>query len=365
MSRDGIGLVLAGGGTGGHVIPALAIAEEVVRRGGEARFVGTSDRIEARLVPGAGFEIDFIKARPLAGGGPSGLALGLGSAPFSVARSIRLLRRTRPDVVIGVGGYVAGPVVLAAWLMGTPTAVLEQNATVGLANRILARVVTRAFVTYEETADTFPGGRAEVTGNPIKSSILEAADARPRRPSGGPVRVLVMGGSQGALAIDTRVPQAMARADLGGLVNVLHQCGEGREQEVLAGYREAGIEADVVTFIDDTAGAYLEADLVVARAGATTVAELTVMGLPAVFLPYPHHKDRQQEKNAAPMAAAGAAIILDERETGIDELADAIGRLVRDAEGREAAARAARELGRPDAVTRIADGLFEIARGGA
>ncbi|MBW2276783.1 MAG: undecaprenyldiphospho-muramoylpentapeptide beta-N-acetylglucosaminyltransferase, partial [Deltaproteobacteria bacterium] len=302
MSTTDLSVVLAGGGTGGHVIPALAIAEEVVRRGGSARFVGTSDRIEARLVPQAGFEIDFIKARPLAGGGVTGLTLGLGSAPFSAARSIKLLRRVRPDVVIGVGGYVAGPVVLAAWLLRLPTAVLEQNATVGLANKILARVVTRAFVTYEETVAAFPGGRAEITGNPIKSSILEAAKKKPKEGGGGKVRVLVMGGSQGALAIDTRVPRAMARADLAGRVKVLHQCGADREQEVAASYREAGIEARVVDFIDDTASAYLETDLVVARAGATTISELTVIGLPAVFLPYPHHKDRQQFKNAAPMA---------------------------------------------------------------
>jgi len=365
MTGPGLSVVIAGGGTGGHVIPALAIAEEIVRRGGSARFVGTSDRIEARLVPQAGFEIDFIKARPLAGGGATGLALGLGSAPFSVARSIRLLRRVQPDAVIGVGGYVAGPVVLAARLLGTPTAVLEQNATVGLANRILARVVNRAFVTYEETASAFPGGRARVTGNPVKRSILEAADRMPEPRAIAPVRVLVMGGSQGALAIDTRVPQAMARAGLGGAVRVMHQCGKGREQEVFDAYRAAGIDAEVVDFIDDTANAYLETDLVVARAGATTVSELTVMGLPAVFLPYPHHKDRQQEKNAAPMASAGAAVVLDERETGVEELAGAIERFVRDHERRAQAARAARALGRPDAVQRIADGLGEIAGGAA
>lgn len=365
MSAAAPSVVLAGGGTGGHVIPALAIAEEIIRRGGTAHFVGTSDRLEARLVPQAGFEIDFIKARPLAGGGIGGLALGLGSAPFSAARSAKLLRRLRPDVVIGVGGYVAGPVVLAAWLLRLPTAVLEQNATVGLANRILARIVTRAFVTYDATAGAFPDGRVEVTGNPVKSSIIEAAKKKsPANDHQGPVRVLVMGGSQGALAIDTRVPQAMARAELGGRVRVLHQCGKGRDQEVLERYRSAGIEARTVDFIDDTAGAFCETDLVVARAGATTVSELTVMGLPAVFLPYPHHQDRQQFKNAAPMVDAGAAVVLDEKQTGIDELADAIGRFVGDTGARLRAARAAADLGRPDAAPRIVDGLFAIAKGG-
>jgi UDP-N-acetylglucosamine--N-acetylmuramyl-(pentapeptide) pyrophosphoryl-undecaprenol N-acetylglucosamine transferase len=356
--------MLAGGGTGGHVIPAIAIAEEVVRRGGEARFVGTSDRIEARLVPAAGFGIDFIKARPLAGNGAKGLIAGTASVPFSVMRSMKILRAFRPSAVIGVGGYVAGPVVLAAKLRRTPTALLEQNATVGLANRILARLVTRAFVSYEATAASFPADRVELTGNPLKRSIIEARDRRRLQRKRGPVRVLVMGGSQGALTIDRRVPQALAAAGLAEAVTVLHQCGRGREGEVLETYRAAGIDARVVDFINDTASVYLETDLVIARAGATTVCELTAMGLPAVFLPYPHHADRQQERNAAPMVEVGAAVLVDERTTGVAELADAIEAFVGDRQRRERAAQASASLGRPDAATRIVDGLQRIVRSG-
>ncbi|MDD5307093.1 MAG: undecaprenyldiphospho-muramoylpentapeptide beta-N-acetylglucosaminyltransferase [Deltaproteobacteria bacterium] len=365
MSGRGLRVVLAGGGTGGHVIPALAVAGEIVRRGGEARFVGTRGRLEERLVPAAGFGIDFIEVRPLSGVGLTGAALGAAFVPVALARSAALLHRIRPDAVLGVGGYVAGPVVLAASLTGIPAAVLEQNAAVGLTNRLLRRFVRRAFVSYEETVAEFPRGRAELTGNPVGRPILDAAAAR----SGDEVRervsIVVMGGSQGARAIDERVPAAMAEAGLGKGVSVLHQAGVGREEEVRAAYAAAGIEARVVTFIDDTAGAYRGADLVVARAGATTVAELTVMGLPAVLLPYPHHADRQQHRNAEPMRRAGAAVVLDELETGVAELAAAISELAKDGVRRAAAAAAALALGHPDAATRIVDGLERLAGGRA
>lgn len=354
-------LVLAGGGTGGHVIPAIAVAEEIARRGGRASFVGTADRLEARLVPAAGFPIDFISVRPLRGKGPAGAVRGALSVPRAAIASARLLRRIRPDAVLGVGGYVAGPVVLAAKLMRVPTAVLEQNATVGFSNRIVARFVDRAFVTYEETAGAFPAGAVEITGNPVKGSILAAARA-PRPARGERLRLLVMGGSQGARTIDESVPGAVAGSGAGGRVEVVHQCGRGRCAEVLEAYRAGGIAARTVEFIDDTAAAYAAADLVIARAGATTVAELTAMGLPAVLVPYPHHADRQQEKNAAPMRRAGAAAVLDEKAPAFPgELAAAIRGLLLDPGRLEAAARASAALGRADAAGRIADGLERLA----
>jgi len=360
MSGPRLTVVLAGGGTGGHVIPAIAVAEEITCRGGEARFVGTADRLEARLVPNAGFRIDFIEVRPLRGAGAFGVLRGAASLPAAVLRSIALLKEIEPDVVLGVGGYVAGPVVLAAKFLRKPTAILEQNATVGLSNRAVAHLVDRAFVTYEETMRAFPQRRVELTGNPVKRAILEARD-KPRRPRRGRPRLLVMGGSQGALAIDTRVPEAVGEAGLAGAVEVLHQCGVGRRDSVAAKYATRGIDAVVVEFIDDTASAYLDADLVVARSGATTVSEITAMGLPAVLIPYPHHADRQQEKNAAPMRCAGAAIVLDEKSTGVGELADAVRGLLCDESALASAAAASAALGRPDAARRITDGLERLA----
>ncbi len=361
MNDHGLKIILAGGGTGGHVIPAIAIADEAANRGNEVGFVGTSDRIEARLVPGAGYRIDFIKVKPLAGGGVGRKVKGLAHAPVSVISSMKLLKSLCPNVVIGVGGFVAGPVVLGAKLMGIPTALLEQNATVGLSNKILARMVRRAFVSYESTMRAFPAKRVELTGNPVKRSILEAA-RKPRVRGQGKVRVLVMGGSQGARAIDQMIPEAMSIAQLGGEVQVLHQCSKGRADQVKNEYERAEVSVEVVDFIDDTASAFLDTDLVVARAGATTVSELTVMGLPAVFLPYPHHADLQQEKNAAPMSAAGAAVIFKEKETTPQELADAISRFVRDNDYRQRAAKASLGLGRPDAARRVVDGLMKIAK---
>lgn len=360
MSRQSISVVLAGGGTGGHVIPAIAVADEVVRRGGKAHFIGLSDRLEAVLVPKAGFNIDFIKARPLAGGGWGRKVLGVVSVPRAVAHSIFLLKRLKPDVVMGVGGYVAGPIVLGAKLIGIPTAVIEQNATVGITNKLLSRIIDRAFVCYDETVAGFPQGKAEISGNPVKQSILDAASQKQETEPSDGVKIVVMGGSQGALAIDQMVPAAMQSAGLGGEASVLHQCGLDRMEQVEAAYRAAGIEAEVVSFIEDTAAAYLNAGLVVARSGATTVSELTVMGLPAVFLPYPHHKDRQQERNAEPMRRAGAAIVVSETSEGTEALAEAIGDFVRNAALRIEAAKASKALGRPDAVVFVADRLCDL-----
>ena len=354
-------VLLTGGGTGGHVIPAIATAEEVVRRGGSVRFVGTRGRLEADLVPRAGFEIDFIEVRPLVGGSWKKKASGLFSLPISVGKAAALLRRLKPDVVIGVGGYVAGPVVFAARLLGIQTALLEQNATVGLTNRLLARFVRRACVSYEETLSCFPKGRAVWTGNPVKASILEAAALS--KDASDSVRLLVMGGSQGASAVDERVPAAVVASGVGGKISVLHQCGKGNEETVRSVYENAGIRAEVVPFIFDTAKAFHEADFVAARSGATTVAELTAMGLPAIFLPYPHHKDRQQERNAAAMKATGAAVVLDEKTDTSAEMADAVRRFVEDDLFRERAAKASAVLGRKDAAVRIVDELFALAGG--
>ncbi|MBN2343615.1 MAG: undecaprenyldiphospho-muramoylpentapeptide beta-N-acetylglucosaminyltransferase [Deltaproteobacteria bacterium] len=359
MTNKAFRVVLAGGGTGGHIIPAIAVADEVVRLGGTVRFVGTEGRIEEKLVPQAGYGIDFIKVKPLAGGGPGRKISGLASAPVSVLKSAALLKRIAPSVVIGVGGYVAGPVVLAARLMGIPTALLEQNATIGLANKILKPVIKHAFVSYEQTVHEFQKGKAEFTGNPVKQQILDAAQ-KPKKKS-NTVHILVMGGSQGAKTIDERVPEAIASAKLTRKINVVHQGQPANLTNAQKKYDEAKINAVTTPFIDDTAGAFRTADLVIARSGATTVAELTVMGLPAIFLPYPHHADKQQEKNAAPMRDLGAAIVIDEKTTGVPELTAAIEEMLETPDRLESAASASKKLGRPDAASVIASRLYEMA----
>jgi len=362
MKTSCLSAVIAGGGTGGHVFPALAVADKIISRGGQVRFVGTADKIEARLVPQAGYGIDFLNTRPLLGGGVSGALRGLAAVPLSLIRAAKLLRQIKPDVVFGVGGYVAGPVVLAARLIGIKNALLEQNATFGLANRLLLRHVDLVCLSYEEAAAACPHRRTRITGNPVREEILKVRRAkRPRQQ--GRVFVLVMGGSQGASAIDQRVPRAIAQAALQNEITVLHQCGSGNEQMVRRSYGEAGVSAEIARFIDDMAAAYAQADVVVSRAGATTISELTAVGLPAVLLPYPHHVDRQQEKNAEPMKRAHAAIVLDEQKTGISEMAEAITGFVRDAKRRLEAAQSSAALGRPEAAHHIAEALIELAGG--
>jgi UDP-N-acetylglucosamine--N-acetylmuramyl-(pentapeptide) pyrophosphoryl-undecaprenol N-acetylglucosamine transferase len=355
-------ILLAGGGTGGHVIPAIAVGEEIVRQGGRVRFVGTRDRLEAELVPKAGFEIDFISVRPLIGNSISKKILGVLSLPSSIICSVLLLRKMKPDAVMGVGGYVAGPVVFGAKLLGIPTALLEQNAAVGFTNRKLSKFVTRAFVAYEETVSCFPKGKATWTGNPVKPAVIEAA-LKKKGLHKDRLHLLVMGGSQGSTAIDDRVPFAIAAANIKDKFIVTHQCGKGNEDKVRAAYTGAGIEAEVVPFIYDTASVFLSTDLVIARSGATTVSELTVMGLPAVFLPYPHHKDRQQEKNAALMKKAGAAVVLDEKAISKEDLSGAIAAFANDADYRMKAGLAASALGKKDAAVRIAEALLSLAGG--
>lgn len=357
-------VVLAGGGTGGHVIPAIALAQTLRERGATVRFIGTRGRLEERLVPEAGFDIDYIDVRPLTGKSVVQRILGLLSVPPAVLRSARLLRRMNPDVVMGVGGYVAGPAVLGAAVLGVPTAVLEQNATLGLTNRLLSRWIDRAFVSYESLLSVFPPDVARVTGNPLKPSIINASKQKKRRRKGSAVRILVMGGSQGAKAIDEWVPTAIAKGGIAELVRVQHQCGTGRETEVLGAYQQAGIDVSVVPFIDDTAEAFLNSDLVVARSGATTVSELCAMGLPAVLLPYPHHTDRQQEKNAEPMRRCGAAVVLDEKTSSVEEMASAIREFVVNETKRKASASAAKALGRIDAASMIADALQTMLKRG-
>lgn len=358
--KNGFRVVLAGGGTGGHIIPAIAVADEVTRLGGTVRFVGTEGRIEEKLVPKAGYGIDFIKVKPLAGGSVGKKVVGLASAPLSVLTSAALLRKLSPNVVIGVGGYVAGPVVLAARLMGIPTALLEQNATIGLANRILKPVIKKAFVSYEQTVSEFPAGKAEYTGNPVKQQILDASLKKKKKTKR--TRILVMGGSQGARAIDCRVPAALAASGLASKISVVHQGQQTNLPLVQHTYDDAKIKAETTSFIEDTAKAFLEADLVIARSGATTVAELTVMGLPAIFLPYPHHADRQQEKNAAPMKDVGAAIVLDEKTTDISELTAAVVEMLETPGRLEEAAAKCHTLGKPDAAKVIAARLREMAK---
>ncbi len=356
-------IVVAGGGTGGHLFPGVAVVEELRRRNPDLQvlFVGTERGIETRVLPKLNEKLELIDVKPLLGRSPLQLVKNLSLLPRSAAQALALLRAHKPQLVLGLGGYAAGPMLLAAAGLRIPTALLEQNAHVGFTNRMLSRTVGRAYLTYEQTASHF-GAKARVLGNPVRRTFVEAAQLASHDPAGVEARarrVLVLGGSQGAKTLNEVVPLALALANVSAQgVTVLHQTGEAMVDEVRKRYRGQGVDADVVSFIDDMARAYASASLVIARAGATTLAELCAIGKPSVLIPYPHAAEDHQAKNAFAMERAGAALALREEELTAEDLAAQVRDLLRATAKRRGMADAARRLGRPDAAAAIVDDLY-------
>jgi len=359
-------VVIAGGGTGGHLYPGIAVARELLRRQPAARvtFAGTARGIESRVIPREGFELDMLRSSGLKGTALSARIRGLLLIPLSAIDAWRIITRRSPDLVIGVGGYSSGPVVLLAAIRGVPTLLLEQNAVPGLTNRLLARAVSAAAVTFESTA-TYFGRRAIVTGNPVRAEFVSDNATRGVR-AAGPPRVLIFGGSQGAHAINVAMVEAAPQlaAHPGGMA-ITHQTGERDLELVRDGYRRAGLAARVEPFLYTMDREIKDADLVVCRAGATTIAELTAAGRPAVLVPLPTAADDHQRKNAEVLGRAGAAEVIEQKELQGGELAARIIALVRAPDRLTEMAAAARTLARPDAVTVIADKAMELIQGPA
>jgi UDP-N-acetylglucosamine--N-acetylmuramyl-(pentapeptide) pyrophosphoryl-undecaprenol N-acetylglucosamine transferase len=359
-------LLIAGGGTGGHLFPGLAVAEALLARvaPAEVRFVGTRRGIEARAVPRAGLPIDFIEVGTLKGQGVAGLARTLVGLPWALLQAMRIVRRFGPDLVLGVGGYASGPVVAAAALLGRRTAIMEQNAVPGLTNRWLGRLVDRVFTSFEpDPARTpFPRGKVVRTGNPIRRAFRSAPSRLASED--GRLHLLVFGGSAGARRINEAMAAALpALGRFRGRLAIVHQTGEPAREGVEAGYRAAGWDAasaDVRAFIDDMAGQYAWADLVVCRAGASTAAELTAVGRPAILVPYPFAADDHQEANALALVEAGAAVRVRDAELTGERLAAEVGALLDDASGRAAMAAAAARLGEPAAADRVVDEILRL-----
>jgi UDP-N-acetylglucosamine--N-acetylmuramyl-(pentapeptide) pyrophosphoryl-undecaprenol N-acetylglucosamine transferase len=346
-------VIIAGGGTGGHLFPGIALAEEILGRGGnEVLFVGTERGIEARVLPKQGLPLRTIDVSGLKRTGFGGFFRGIGRLPRAWAQSRRILKEWQPDLVVGVGGYSSGPMVMAAYLRGIPTAILEQNSIPGITNRMLGKVTKRAFITFDASRKFFPKKKTVLAGNPIRAK-LRAAD---RKSSG---TLLVVGGSQGAHAINELMMQAAPK--LRGL-RIVHQTGESDVEPVTKAYREAGLAADVRAFIDDMAGAYAAADLCVCRAGATTIAELTVLGVPALFIPFPGAADDHQYWNAKALADAGAAIVHRQGEITADQLAAEIDALMKNGGQRAAMSDKMRTLGKPQAAKEIVDQLEAMVK---
>lgn len=358
---DSLRVLIAGGGTGGHVFPGIAVADALARRHREisVTWVGTARGLEARVLPGTPWRFEAIDVTPLNGVRGMARVRSLARLVPASAHCLRVLRRDRPDVVLGVGGYAGGPVVALAAALGIPTAVLEPNAIPGLANRILARMVKRAFLTHEEALGAFPPGVATVTGSPVRRAFLQRMSTDPpERPA---PEILVIGGSQGAQAINAVLPEAIALLRGRGLrVTVTHQTGQAHRDAVAAEYERRGLTAEVVAFIDDVAAAMERASLLVCRAGAMTVAELGVIGRPAVYVPLPTAADDHQRKNAEAMTARGAARWIAQRELTAARLADELAALFADPAALAEMGRRAWESARPDAAGTIADELIAL-----
>lgn len=357
-------VLIAGGGTGGHVFPALAVAQALRAHDPAARlvFVG-ADGLERELVPAHGFELIQLPAGRLKGASTLARLRTLARVLPAVRRARRLLREFAPQVVVGVGGYASGPVVAAAALARIPVLLLEQNAIPGLTNRLLARFAAQVVVAFPQAADRLPRGRAILLGNPLRQALV-AALQRPRDPPGtGPGRhLLVLGGSQGARALNEAITRA-ARQLAGALPALLitHQTGPADAPWVAARYQQAGVAARVEPFIQDMAEVYCKADLVLSRSGATTLAELTVAGLPAVLVPYPHAADDHQTANARELAQAGAAVLVPQAELDPGGLATLLAGLLDDPSRLAAMSRAMHAAARPDAAAAVVRLVCELA----
>jgi len=357
-------VVIAGGGTGGHLYPGIAVARELRRRQPDAQitFAGTARGIEARVIPREGFELDTLRSVGLKGTSLAARLRGLLLIPLSAIDAWSILSRRTPNLVIGVGGYSSGPVVAIAALRRIPTLLLEQNAVPGLTNRLLAPAVSAAAVTFESTASFF-GRRAIVTGNPVRAEFVSEGVA-PGVRDPGPPRVLIFGGSQGAHAINMAMVEAAPKlAAYPGRMAITHQTGERDLELVRDGYRRAGLEARVEPFLFTMDREIRSADLVVCRAGATTIAELTAAGRAAVLVPLPTAADDHQRKNAEVLGQAGAADVMEQRNLSGAALAGRIAELVSNPGRLDAMAAAARKMGRPDAANVIANKAIELVTG--
>ncbi|MCX5821113.1 MAG: undecaprenyldiphospho-muramoylpentapeptide beta-N-acetylglucosaminyltransferase [Deltaproteobacteria bacterium] len=358
---QGLGMIIAGGGTGGHLFPGIAIAEEFLRRDPAncVLFIGTERGLEKKVLGSLGFPLRMLKVEGLQGRGPVRILAALLKIPGSLLASFRILRMFQPAVVVGVGGYASGPAVLAARLMGIKTAIAEQNAFPGLTNRILGRFVHRIFVTFPASARWFPAGRTRVTGNPIRASFL--ADQTKNAKRDPRFTLLIFGGSQGAHAINLIVMDALG--SLGHLkdqIRFIHQTGEKDRETVARAYREGGFAAEIFSFIIDMAATYRAADLLLCRAGATSIAEITAGGKAALLIPFPFAVNDHQTQNAEVLARAGAAEMIPEKGLDGRRLAAAIERLYRHPEEIKQMETASASMGNIRAAGAIVDACLEL-----
>ncbi len=357
-------VIITGGGTGGHLFPGIALATGLQKRvdGCDVMFIGTRRQLDRETLAGYDFQRESISCAGLKGMGLGRRIKSLASLPGAVFEARAIVRKFAPDLVFGVGGYVTGPVLLAAKLQSVPTCIHEQNSVPGLANRMISRFVDKIFVSIPGDY-SFPLKKTVVAGNPVREEIIAASQAKTGNNTGS-LTVLVLGGSLGAHRINLLMLEAMAiiKAESGLAVQLIHQTGVADEDRVRGGYAAAGIEAEVAPFFNDMAALYGRVDLVVARAGATTLAELSVMGLPALLIPYPYAADDHQAKNGRYYVEGGGAKMYREAELDSTRLASAMMELLRDPAQLAGMAEKMKKMGRPDATRLILDDCLRRIR---
>lgn len=348
-------ILVAGGGTGGHVYPGIAVAKAIEKLADVTIvFAGSARGLESRVVPAEGYALELLDIEPMKGGGPGRAIRGALVAAKATRAARAVVKRLAPAAVLSVGGYAAGPAALACVAQRVPLAIIEPNCTLGLTNRLLAPFAKRAYLAWAETKRHFRGDKARLVGVPLRPGFEPRAYT-----VNAPRRLLVLGGSQGAQALNETLPRALA--GIGGL-SIVHQTGRDRDGAVRARYAELGIaDVEVVPFLDDVQARLTAADLVVARSGANTVAEIAALGRPAIFVPFPHAADDHQAKNALALADLGGAVCIRQEEADEARLAREIGDLLRDDARRVAMANAAREHGKPQAADEIARDLLALA----
>jgi UDP-N-acetylglucosamine--N-acetylmuramyl-(pentapeptide) pyrophosphoryl-undecaprenol N-acetylglucosamine transferase len=344
--------VMAGGGTGGHVMPALAVARELRTRGHAVHFIGTRRGLEAKLAPAEDFPIDFIEIGGLNRVGLRKALVTLAELPFSVWAASRMLDRDRPAAVFSTGGFVAGPVLLAALWKRVPVVVMEPNAIPGFTHRKLARFVTRALLSFPETAKWFPAGSTEVTGLPVREEFFAMAP----KPRWGKLTVLITGGSQGSRTLNRAAQESWPLWEK-STVRLVHQTGTAAYEQLAPAFRASGVEGEIAPFLDNMPASFASADIVVSRAGMSTVSELAAAGKPSILVPLPTAADQHQLRNAEAMERIGAARMVLDAEFSGQRLVEEILRLSRNPELVRGMGEAARSFAKPGAAGRAADVL--------
>lgn len=349
---------MAGGGTGGHVIPALAVARELAARGHTPVFVGTETGFEAKLVPVSGFTLEFIQIGGLKRVGATQKIRTLAQLPLSAVRVFRMLDRYRPAAIFSMGGYVAGPVVLAGLARRLPIVVMEPNAVPGFTTRRISRFVAKALLNFEEAGRFFPPLRWELTGVPIRREFFELSP----KPRGEAFTILVTGGSQGSRTLNEAAREIwtyLMKAPF--KVRLLHQTGVHAYESIATEFRRAGLEGEVIPFVQDMPVAFAQADLIVCRSGASAVAEIAAAGKPSILVPFPFAADQHQLHNAQALERAGAAILVPDREMNGQRFFEEISKLVSDPERLAAMGQRAKTFAHPNAAQRAAEILEQLA----